>query len=442
MLDIILAITNKYGIGKNGNLPWYNKEELEIFKEKTEGHIVIMGRKTVENLPRLNNRRIVCWTRNMNLDVSTFKNDVEICNDLDIYIKREEKIFVAGGSELINHVLINYPRYVDKLHISVMKDEYECDTYVNFNLTCWTVIERKIYEKFDHMICKYKISEENEYVSLLSNVFYNGNKKIGRNGETKSLFGKTLNFDLREGFPMITTKKMFIRGIFEELMFFIRGQTDSKILEDKKINIWKGNTNRDFLDKIGKKDREEGIMGPMYGYQWRNFNKPYKGNSEEKGMDQLKNVIELIKKEPNSRRILLTDYNPLQAFEGVLLPCHSIIIQFYVIEGYLDMYCYNRSSDLFHGLPFNIASTALLLSFIAKITNLIPRNFILSLGDCHIYKEHYDSVKIQLKRWLYKFPRLEIKDIDTLEELEEMEYGDIKFHDYKSYPTIKADMVS
>ena len=444
MFDIILAITKKYGIGKSGYLAWYDKEELEIFKKKTEGHIIIMGRKTVMNLPKLYNRRIVCWTRNMNLDTSNYKNEVKLCNNLDNYINNEDKIFIAGGSELIEHVLFKYPTYIDKLHVSLMKANYSCDTFVNFDLSCWTVLERHIYKTFVHMICTYNISDEHLYTDLLSDVLYNGNTRIGRNGETKSLFGNTLKFDLRKGFPMITTKKMFIRGIFEELMFFIRGQTDSKILENKKINIWKGNTNREFLDKIGKTDREEGILGPMYGYQWRNFNKSYTNyDKEEKTIDQLKDVINLIKTEPNSRRILLTDYNPLQASEGVLLPCHSIVLQFYVIDGNLDMYCYNRSSDLFHGLPFNIASSSLLLSFIAKITNLIPRYFILGLGDCHIYKEHYNSVQLQLSRWLYKFPTLEIKkEINTIEDLEKMEYNDIIFHDYKSYPSIKVDMVS
>ena len=273
----------------------------------------------------------------------------------------------------------------------------------------------------------------------------NGIEKKGRNGITKSLFGKTIKFNLQDNFPLLTTKKMFFRGVVEELLFFIRGDTDSKKLEDKRIRIWNGNTNREFLDKLGKTDRKEGVMGPMYGYQWRNFNAPYdekNAKCSQKGLDQLKEVIHQIKNDPHSRRILLTDFNPLQAKDGVLYPCHSIIIQFYVIDGYLDMFCYNRSSDLFHGLPFNIASSSLFLSLIAMITNLKPRNFILSIGDAHIYESHYDSVYEQLSRFPYKLPKLSIKNVSSLEEIENMTYSDFKIEDYEYHLSIKAKLVA
>ena len=290
---------------------------------------------------------------------------------------------------------------------------------------------------------------ETNYLTLLSDVFNNGNLQIGRNGNTKSMFGKTLDFDLRLGFPLLTTKNMFFRGIFEELLFFIKGETDSKLLEEKKIHIWNGNTNRQFLDSTGKSNRKEGIMGPMYGYQWRHFNSEYDETTSKPknshSFDQLEKVIKKIREEPQSRRILLTDYNPLQADEGVLYPCHSIIIQFYVNNGYLDMFCYNRSSDLFHGLPFNIASSSLLLFLIAKITDLIPRKFILSLGDCHIYEEHFEAVKEQLLRTPYDFPQIEIDEkikLNELNDIEKLKFSDIILTNYTSHPSIKAKMVS
>lgn len=293
------------------------------------------------------------------------------------------------------------------------------------------------------------LNSEIQYLTLLNDVFKNGNLHIGRNGNTKSMFGKTLEFDLRLGFPLLTTKKMFFRGIVEELLFFIRGETNSKLLEEKKINIWNGNTNRQFLDSISKQNRKEGIMGPMYGYQWRHFNSEYDETTglpkQNHSFDQLEKVIKKIKEDPQSRRILLTDYNPLQADEGVLYPCHSIIIQFYVNDGFLDMFCYNRSSDLFHGLPFNIASSSLLLFLIAKITNLIPRKFILSLGDSHIYEEHFKAVKEQLLRTPYECPQIEINEkveLKNLNDIENLKFSDIILKNYKSYPTIKANMIS
>tara|TARA_Y100000385_G_C12699122_1_gene469754 strand:- start:66 stop:629 length:564 start_codon:yes stop_codon:yes gene_type:complete len=187
-------------------------------------------------------------------------------------------------------------------------------------------------------------------------------------------------------------------------------------------------------------------MGPMYGYQWRNYNAPYdeeKASPKCVGYDQLYEVINKIKNDPGSRRILLTDFNPIQANDGVLFPCHSIIIQFYVDNGFLDMFCFNRSSDLFHGLPFNIASSALFQTMIAQITGLTARKFVLSLGDSHIYQSHYDVVKEQINRIPYKFPSLKInKDINSIKDIEELEYSDIKIENYSYYPTLKTKMVS
>ena len=227
-------------------------------------------------------------------------------------------------------------------------------------------------------------------------------------------------------------------------MFFIRGQTDSKILESKGVNIWKGNTSREFLDSIDMPNRREGLMGPMYGYQWRHYNSSYnEDHGIHGGVDQLQYVIDLIINDPSSRRIMMTTFNPSQVYEGVLFPCHSIVSQFYVEGECLDMYCYNRSVDLFLGLPFNIASSSLLLILISKLTNKIPRKFILGLGDIHIYKEHYDAVKVQLSRPCYKFPNLEIKrEIKSIKDLETLELSDVEIRDYHHHPAIKADMIS
>jgi thymidylate synthase len=317
------------------------------------------------------------------------------------------------------------------------------------------LIKVSIYNKMSH-------TDEVQYLNLLREIQSTGVLKKGRNGYTKSLFGKHLKFDVSERFPLLTTKKMFFRGIVEELLFFIRGETDSKKLEEKGINIWKGNTERGFLDAIGMKERKEGIMGPLYGYQWRHFNAEYDGTTGTPthathalsvgacaqgvgGLDQLANVIHLIKTQPESRRILLTDFNPLQASQGVLYPCHSIIIQFYVDEtsSSLDMFCYNRSQDVFLGTPFNIASSALFLILIAKITGLCPRFLHMSLGDTHIYSQHEEPVSLQLSRQPYVFPVLNItKEIKNLEDVEKLTFQDFKLEEYQSHPSIKAEMVA
>jgi thymidylate synthase len=266
---------------------------------------------------------------------------------------------------------------------------------------------------------------------------------------------------------------MFLKGIIEELLFFIRGDTNSKILEEKGINIWKGNTNREFLDVNGFKDRKEGEMGPMYGSIWRSFNslssekeKTYLQDSKHVNfhyksynkdnmsyntgevesinfdIDQLKFIINEIKTNPTSRRILMTSFNPAQVNEGVLWPCHSIVLQFYVQDGFLDMFCYNRSSDIFLGNPFNIASSSLFLIIIGKLTNLTPRYFNLSLGDAHIYETHIESITEQIKRMPYKFPRIQLPEFSTLEEVEKLTYKDFKLMDYQSYESIKVEMIA
>jgi dihydrofolate reductase/thymidylate synthase len=290
------------------------------------------------------------------------------------------------------------------------------------------------------------MSIEEQYLKLLNKILLNGDYRNTRNSETYSLFCEHLKLDLREGFPLLTTKKMFIRGIIEELLFFLRGETDSKILEDKNVNIWKGNTSRYFLDSLNMNNRKEGLMGPMYGYQWRFFNAKYNeenGKNLENGIDQLENVINLINNDPYSRRILLTSYNPCQSDKGVLYPCHSVICQFYCdSNNNLDMFCYNRSQDIFHGVPFNIASSSLLLMIIANITNRNPRYLNISMGDVHIYKSHLDSVKIQLERIPYKLPKLLInKKIENLNDIENLNFNDFELIDYISHPAIKVDMV-
>jgi thymidylate synthase len=190
-------------------------------------------------------------------------------------------------------------------------------------------------------------------------------------------------------------------------------------------------------------------MGPMYGYQWRFFNSTYKTNNEgypistcEKGVDQLKDVVHLIKTEPNSRRILMTSYNPVQAKLGVLYPCHSITIQFYVQDNFLDMFCYNRSQDAFLGVTFNIASSALLLMIVCKLTDKIPRFLYMTMGDTHIYSSHINQVETQLLNIPYVFPTLSIPNIESIEDIEKLEAKDFILSNYQSYPSIKAEMIA
>lgn len=450
MFDVILATTKTGGIGLNGRMAWRCSEELKLFRAKTDGAVLIVGRKTAQSLPKLENRTILCVTNNKNLRTSVYKNRVTPFTSFDDALahasRTGKKIFVAGGAHLYNFVFTEYKNRIDLVHMSVMHKDYLTDVNVEFDQSGFLIDEKYVGDEFTHYVFTPGTTCESQYLNLLKDVMNNGTVRDGRNGETVGKFTEHLKFDLREGFPLLTTKKMFWKGIVEELLFFLRGDTDSTHLEEKGIKIWSGNTNRKFLDSHGFNERDTGVMGPMYGYQWRNFGAEYDektARSVQPGVDQLKEVIDQIRDDPHSRRHLMVDYNPAQAKQGVLYPCHSIVLQFFVDREYLDVFCYNRSSDLFLGLPFNIASSALLLSIIANITELTPRYLNLTLGDAHIYKEHFDAVRTQIDRTCYALPTVTInKDLFSVEDVENLKLEDFELKGYNCHPGIAAPMIA
>ena len=455
MFNIILAIDKNNGIAKNGDIPWYLPNDLKYFKRLTSAtnlqlkeNAVIMGRKTCESLPNkfLPNRLNIVLTRNPSYNndnvsiTDDFNKALQICKN-----KNVDTIWVIGGSEIYNLALV-HPK-LNKIYITLINHDFDCDQKVvlpKFNVLD-SVSFHDTDEKSDNVldilniIAEPVLNAEQKYLNLLDNILKKGDSRVTRNGITFSLFSNDITFNVSESFPLLTTKKMFWRGIVEELLFFIRGDIDTKKLEEKKINIWKGNTSKDFLSKM-ELNYEEGIMGPMYGYQWRFFNKPL--SNKTGGIDQLKEMIEMIKRDPYSRRMLMTDFNPSQVNEGVLYPCHSLILQFYVEDKNLSVKMYQRSADVFLGLPFNIASTSLLLYMISKICKLNPWNVSICLGDCHIYESHIDAVKEQLSRTCSTLPKLEIPDFKTLEDVEKSKFEDYKIEDYNYQPSIKAEMIA
>jgi thymidylate synthase len=285
---------------------------------------------------------------------------------------------------------------------------------------------------------------EEQYLEIMRDVMISGDKRVTRNGTTYSKFFKTMSWDMKDGFPLVTTKKMFWKGIVEELLFFIRGDTNTMKLSEKGIRIWEPNTTKEFLEAKGL-DYEEGDMGPMYGYQWRFFGKPYKDvNNSVDYIDQLEKVIKEIKTDPYSRRILMTTFNPMQVEEGVLYPCHSIVIQFYVERKNNILSCsmYQRSCDLFLGCAFNIASTSLLLAIISKLTGYEAGKVHMILGDVHIYEQHIEMVKEQISRPILPLCKLKMPDITDLKQVEKLSWEDFILVEYVSHPIIKAPMIA
>ncbi|KAL0366092.1 UNVERIFIED_CONTAM: Bifunctional dihydrofolate reductase-thymidylate synthase 1 [Sesamum radiatum] len=481
--QVVLAATPDMGIGKDGKLPWRLPGDLKFFKEITattsdpsKKNAVMMGRKTWESIPPqfrpLPGRLNVVLTRSASSDVAAAENVISCGSMLSAlkllaeppYSLSVEKVFLIGGGQILREALNAVE--CDAIHITEIKTSVECDTFIppidmsvyqpwyssspveengiqycfatyvrlrtstsgpvnsghelscngstsrskRFKLSDFTYLPKFIFEKH----------EEFQYLRLVQDIISNGNSKDDRTGTgTLSKFGCQMRFNLRKSFPVLTTKRVFWRGVVEELLWFISGSTNAKILQEKGIHIWDGNASREFLDSIGLTDREEGDLGPIYGFQWRHFGARYTNMHADytgQGFDQLLDVIDKIKNKPDDRRIILSAWNPSDLKLMALPPCH-MFAQFYVAKGELSCQMYQRSADMGLGVPFNIASYALLTCMIAHVCGLIPGEFVHVIGDAHVYKTHISPLQEQLKKLPRPFPILKInpekKDMDS-----------------------------
>lgn len=286
-----------------------------------------------------------------------------------------------------------------------------------------------------------------QYLDLCRFVLTTGNYKEDRTKTgTYSCFGTQMRFNLSDGFPLLTTKRVYLKAIIHELLWFIKGDTNIRYLVQNDVRIWNewpyenfkktadynGETLEEFVEKIKNNEefaKKHGDLGPVYGKQWRSF-----GIGEYR-VDQLKAVIEEIKQNPNSRRLIVCAWNPLEINKMALPPCHSLF-QFFVVNGKLSCQLYQRSADLFLGVPFNIASYALLTMMVAKVCNLELGDFVHTIGDAHLYTNHLDQIKLQLERTPRKLPKMIIKrDVSNIEDFV---YDDFELIDYHPYPAIKG----
>lgn len=279
-------------------------------------------------------------------------------------------------------------------------------------------------------------NQEKKYLQLLQNILTNGEDKKDRtNVGTRSIFGTNLRFSL-EKFPLLTTKKMFLKGIVEELLFFLRGDTDTKKLEAKGVNIWKGNTSRKYLDKIGLLHEPEGSLGKGYGYQWRHWGKSEKFD----GVDQLLSLVTKLKTTPDDRRMLVSAWNVSDLHQMALPPCHYSFQCYVSSDKKLSLLWNQRSVDSFLGLPYNIASYAILNMMLAKLANLTPGEIIFNGGDTHIYQNHFDQVTEQISRVPFEFPELIVPEISSIKDINDLSFEDFKLINYNSHASIKAEM--
>ncbi len=482
----ILAHSYSQGISKSGKIPWDCKKDMSFMKSITTvpglKNGLLMGRKTFESIGRvLPNREniIISSQKELTTDsrahvVDSISSGLEKSRELGLDI-----LWIFGGATIYEAFLTDSTlnQLIDGFIITTAP-ERPCDTFIQTNI--YEFMEKRQYKS----ICSPKVLErvtdgvyelsiytrlptlreewdpivrslegntiDKSYLELVKRILSQGNRRETRNGTTISKFGENIIFDLSEGFPLLTTKKVFFNGVIRELLWFIKGDTDARNLEAHNVTIWSGNTSKDFLRKKGL-PYEEGIGGPIYGYQWRNFGQEYtykdrKGQLQttpgvKNGVDQLQFIIDELKENPMSRRLFMSSWNPNQLIQMCLPPCH-ISYQFYVENGRLSCMMVQRSADVFLGLPFNIASVALLVHFIANIVELEPGKIHICIGDAHIYEDHLEPIRVQLARsgMDYNLPRVILKR--KPQKIEDYEFEDVEILNYKSHPPIKAKMLA
>ncbi|PWZ40032.1 Bifunctional dihydrofolate reductase-thymidylate synthase [Zea mays] len=512
--QVVVAGTRDMGIGKDGVLPWKLPGDLKFFKELTlttsdpvKKNAVIMGRKTWESIPvksrPLPGRLNVILTRSGSFDFATVEN-VVICGSMESalellastpYCLSIEKVFVIGGGQVLREYLKGPA--CEAIHLTDIQSSIECDTFippVDFSVfqpwySSFPVIESNIRHSFVSFVrvrksvaethesngkestevdtkndkfetenfsflpkMVYDRHEEYQYLNLVEDIIRSGAQKNDRTGTgTLSKFGCQMRFNLRKNFPLLTTKRVFWRGVVEELLWFISGSTNAKVCRTKmglvlslandliycRVATGSGRAARAAEDSEGSIDekpttgdegvaaavglahREEGDLGPIYGFQWRHFGAEYTDMHADytgKGFDQLMDVIDKIKNDPDDRRIILSAWNPSDLKKMALPPCH-MFAQFYVENGELSCQMYQRSADMGLGVPFNIASYSLLTYMIAQVCDLSPGDFVHVIGDAHVYRNHVRALEEQIQKMPKPFPILKInpskKDIDS-----------------------------
>lgn len=470
-LNLIYCSNNNDIIGINNDLYIKIKEDLQYFKDITSSSLknyIVMGYNTwvsIGEKPLPNRINIVITKNNADKITNDSVFTYPCFEDIMIYKSNDDiellpKMFVIGGAQLYEYVSLNFNKDINYIYHTYIIDDYDyagaCKFKINLdNFHQITSYKRNSIGKYyngeskntDYYFNTYQNVNtinnigENNYLELIKDVFESNNMVQGRNGNVISQFGKRMEFDLTESFPLLTTKKVGWKTVLRELIWFMNGSTDNKLLKDKKVNIWNANASKEFLESRGL-DYEEDDLGPVYGFQWRHFGADYvdcKSDYSGKGKDQLQYIIDEIKTNPSSRRLILNSWNAMDIDKMALPPCH-VMVQFNIDGKYIDCQLYQRSGDLFLGVPFNISSYAFLLSIIGHITGYIPRKFIHILGDCHIYEEHVSAVKEQLARKPNIFPTLsindELKDINNIKE----EYFTI--NNYFPQAVIRAPMIA
>ena len=469
IFNLIVCVDNDYGIGKNNGIPWTFTKDLKFFKNTTsikkddgsKPNVVIMGNNTYNSIPDeykpLNNRINLILsksnkpTENITASPVYFSEIAKLFLYLDSIKNNINEVFIIGGTQ-IYELFLEY-KLISKIYMTVIKNAYfDCDKKLNFDKykkefefesSSMTNDINKLTNK-EHILAfetyKYTNKEENKFIKIVNKILNKGVYNLDRSQVgTLSVFGKSFTYDIRNyRIPLFTHRKVFLRGIIEELLFFVSGKTNTKNLEEKKVNIWKGHTSREFLDSRGLTELKEGDMGAGYGFQLKHFGAEYINadfDYTNKGFDQLEYVINEIKHNPTSRRIVFSYWNPSDFNKTALLPCH-ILYQFHVNMDTKELSCsfYQRSSDAVLAANFNIISTTVLVFIICHLTGYKPGKIIHNVGNMHLYMNQLDIVKEIVKNKPFNAPLLLINDPDKkIKKIDDFTYNNFKLLFYRSH---------
>lgn len=477
--EMIAGVCHNRGLGFEGSIPWKCSADMKHFRQTTrtarEGlmNAIVMGRITWESFGgrALPKRLNVVLTRNWREFECDADNVVALpsLEHAAQYLSKRtdlDKWYIIGGAKLYAEAIEK--DWCSRVILTQIDTDEQCDVFFPeipdyYDLSESTPLGSPKEGEPSCMIHTYV----NRYAAHYEQAYMNEMARlitippiVGRNGPVHTEFQWEYTMDLQDGIPLFSTRRGFWKGICQELLFFIHGRTDARVLSNKGVRIWDGNTTREFLDSRGLKNYDVGDMGPMYGWVWRHYGAEYRGMEHDyagEGFDQLRDLVDKILNDPTSRRMLLTVYDPSKVCQSVLAPCHSIATQFYVREEagekYLDMFTFQRSADMFLGVFFNIPSNALLLSILAQACGLLAGKLTTKFGNCHVYAEHVDAVKQQLERTpSTRFPNVLIKDMSVpdaaggvdavMEWIESITYEDIKLLGYEPQGRINAPMIA
>ncbi len=481
--SVIFSRLDDDGFGSEKKLAFRNSFDLKWFsmitKSNSEGkeNVLVMGKTTYLSLPSLPSlpggtsnlpgRKLIVVSKTLQLPSTPFSSSApppagnavpivasSLTEALSLAGKQQGVyIFVIGGVKLIEEALVNPG--LERIYITSFKPNKPVvsDVFLRVKIPARFYLKSSfafsedsttgVYETYENL--NSRMSGEYQYFDLLNEVLGSGTIRVDRTGTgTVSAFSPSeIKFSLKDGsFPLLTTKRLFFRGVVGELLWFLTGKTNVAALREKGINIWSGNTSRASLDTVGLTEYPEGETGPLYGFQWRHFGAKYqlgKLNYTGEGVDQIANIVHLLKHDPFSRRIVLSAWNPVDLDKCCLSPCH-VLCQFYVStdKKYLSSKLYIRSNDLFLGAPWNIASYSLLTRILAHLTGYEVLELCYSIGDAHIYRNHVIQVKDQLTRSIRPFPVLEITGNPA--SIDDFTEENFTLRGYHPHPAIKASM--